>query len=153
MTILFLPLRLSANVGHFSSTSKDSLKVRRRTRGLVVRPAVHPQPKASAHPTPRFSPASSPLKERSSTGRPSTTSSELPLTSARRFNKYQSWVDTINQTEHGFDEFSKGYLSFGLQVRPNGDISYREWAPGAETAYLIGDFSECSSSPGRPIGS
>lgn len=51
-------------------------------------------------------------------------------------------METINKSENGFDEFSKGYLSYGFQVLPNQDITYKEWAPGAATACLIGDFSQ-----------
>lgn len=40
--------------------------------------------------------------------------------------------------------FPKGYEKFGLNVQPNGDIIYREWAPNALTATLIGEFSMCS---------
>jgi 1,4-alpha-glucan branching enzyme len=36
---------------------------------------------------------------------------------------------------------AQGYESFGLIVQPNGDISYREWAPNAVEASLVGDFS------------
>jgi 1,4-alpha-glucan branching enzyme len=35
----------------------------------------------------------------------------------------------------------QGYEKFGLNVNEKGDITYREWAPGANEAYLIGDFS------------
>jgi hypothetical protein len=35
----------------------------------------------------------------------------------------------------------QGYEKFGLNVDEKGDITYREWAPGANEAYLIGDFS------------
>lgn len=59
-----------------------------------------------------------------------------------RVDKYQAWVDTINKAENGFDAFSRGYETYGFQVLKNGDISYREWAPNAETAALVGDFSE-----------
>jgi hypothetical protein len=58
-----------------------------------------------------------------------------------RYEQYLAWVDTINTSEKGFDSFSKGYLEFGFQVKANGNVHYREWAPGAETASLIGDFS------------
>jgi 1,4-alpha-glucan branching enzyme len=74
------------------------------------------------------------------------------------------WVQKINQHEGGFDKFSRvrfrssnifvlllawwtlipflqGYESFGLIVLANGDIWYREWAPNAVDAHLIGDFS------------
>ena len=40
-----------------------------------------------------------------------------------------------------FDKFSKGYEKYGFIIRENGDITYREWAPNATQAYLIGDFS------------
>lgn len=60
----------------------------------------------------------------------------------RRHDKYSSWINTINRYENGLDSFSQGYLSYGFQTLPNGDVTYREWAPGAETAALIGDFSE-----------
>lgn len=36
---------------------------------------------------------------------------------------------------------SKGFEKFGLNVNGNGDITYREWAPNAIDAHLIGDFS------------
>lgn len=58
-----------------------------------------------------------------------------------RHERYQSWVSKINSTEGGFDSFSKGYTSFGFIALPNNDIRYREWAPGAEEAALIGEFS------------
>ena len=38
---------------------------------------------------------------------------------------------------HGLQGFEK----FGFNVQPNGDVVYREWAPNALRAYLIGDFN------------
>lgn len=38
--------------------------------------------------------------------------------------------------------FTEGYKYFGFNVTPDGTITYREWAPNAETASLVGDFSE-----------
>lgn len=60
-----------------------------------------------------------------------------------RNSLYEKWVNTINATEGGFDKFSKAYERYGLNVKQDGsnDIVYREWAPNAETAALIGDFS------------
>lgn len=75
-----------------------------------------------------------------------------PLGSCRN-DLYQSWVDKINKTEHGFNSFSNGYKSFGFQVLPGGAISYKEWAPNAVTASLIGDFSAFASSCGMGPGS
>jgi len=58
-----------------------------------------------------------------------------------RLESYKKWVKEINQNESGFEKFSRGYERFGLNVQSNGDIVYREWAPNAATASLIGDFN------------
>lgn len=42
----------------------------------------------------------------------------------------------------GLDKFSKGYETMGFQVANDGTITYREWAPAADAAFLIGDFSK-----------
>jgi hypothetical protein len=60
---------------------------------------------------------------------------------AHRYKGYQKWVNTLNQHEGGLENFSKGYEKMGFNVSPNGDITYREWAPNAIEAHLIGDFS------------
>lgn len=59
-----------------------------------------------------------------------------------RHSLAMKWIKTIKETEGGLDQFSKGYNSYGFNVASNGDIVYREWAPNAEQAFLIGDFSE-----------
>ncbi|GAA5956389.1 hypothetical protein JCM3765_005648 [Sporobolomyces pararoseus] len=58
-----------------------------------------------------------------------------------RNDKFENWVQAINQHEGGFDKFSKGYEKYGFIVEKNGDITYREWAPNALTANLVGDFN------------
>ncbi len=73
-----------------------------------------------------------------------------------RFSKTQTWIKTIEESEGGLDKFSRvsgpikfcgstdldqGFERFGFQVLPNNDVVYREWAPNASRAYLIGDFS------------
>jgi 1,4-alpha-glucan branching enzyme len=63
------------------------------------------------------------------------------LESAVRYAHYQEWLDTINQHEGGYEQFSKGFLHYGFLLQPNNDILYREWAPGVTSANLIGDFS------------
>ncbi|KAJ7232223.1 glycoside hydrolase family 13 protein [Mycena haematopus] len=59
-----------------------------------------------------------------------------------RHDAFRKWKDTIEQHEGGYENFSKGYLKFGLNVGSNGEVVYREWAPNAKEAYLIGDFNE-----------
>lgn len=38
-------------------------------------------------------------------------------------------------------DFASGHLYFGLHVTPSGWV-FREWAPGAESIYLTGDFND-----------
>ncbi|KAG6514530.1 1,4-alpha-glucan-branching enzyme 1, chloroplastic/amyloplastic-like [Zingiber officinale] len=57
-----------------------------------------------------------------------------------RYSHYKKMREMIDQNEGGLDKFSCGYEKFGFQRSKNG-ITYREWAPGAEWATLIGDFN------------
>ncbi|GAA5981168.1 hypothetical protein JCM11641_003133 [Rhodosporidiobolus odoratus] len=58
-----------------------------------------------------------------------------------RTDAYKTWINTIQKTEGGFEKFSQGYKSFGLHEQSDGSVKYREWAPGAQTASLVGDFN------------
>ncbi|KAJ5855631.1 Alpha-amylase C-terminal all beta [Penicillium soppii] len=58
-----------------------------------------------------------------------------------RYQVVETWAKTINENEGGLDKFSKGYETFGLHAQPNGDIKYREWAPNAKEASLVGEFN------------
>ncbi|XP_078433925.1 starch branching enzyme 2.1 isoform X1 [Wolffia australiana] len=57
-----------------------------------------------------------------------------------RYSHYRRIREEINTHEGGLDAFSRGYEKFGF-VRSEGGITYREWAPGAKWAALIGDFN------------
>jgi len=59
-----------------------------------------------------------------------------------RFSKAQHWITTINETEGGLEKFSRGTEKFGFNVDKNNNIIYREWAPSAREAWLIGDFND-----------
>ena len=59
-----------------------------------------------------------------------------------RYSHAQKWIKTIDETEGGLEKFSRGFERFGFNAQENGDIIYREWAPNATQAYLIGDFSQ-----------
>ncbi|KAK3487028.1 alpha-glucan branching enzyme [Neurospora crassa] len=58
-----------------------------------------------------------------------------------RYSKAQSWIDTINKTEGGLEKFSRGTEIFGFNVDKDNTIKYREWAPNAKQASLIGEFN------------
>ncbi|CAG7942356.1 unnamed protein product [Penicillium salamii] len=58
-----------------------------------------------------------------------------------RYQLVEKWAKDINDHEGGLDKFSKGYETFGLHAQPNGDVTYREWAPNAKEASLVGDYN------------
>lgn len=58
-----------------------------------------------------------------------------------RYSHAQKWMKTIDETEGGLEKFSRGCEKYGFIVHDNGDITYREWAPNATQANLIGAFS------------
>ncbi|KAK5172643.1 alpha-1,4-glucan branching enzyme [Saxophila tyrrhenica] len=58
-----------------------------------------------------------------------------------RYAKAQEWMQTIDAHEGGLEKFSRGYEKFGFNVSSDNTITYREWAPNALRAYLIGDFN------------
>ncbi|KAK0499782.1 glycoside hydrolase family 13 protein [Armillaria luteobubalina] len=60
----------------------------------------------------------------------------------KRHDLFRKFKDDIEQHEGGYDSFTKGYLKFGLNVGSNGEVVYREWAPNAREAFLIGDFND-----------
>ncbi|CEJ92171.1 Putative 1,4-alpha-glucan branching enzyme [[Torrubiella] hemipterigena] len=60
----------------------------------------------------------------------------------RRYTKAQQWISTINEKEGGIDKFSSGFDKFGFNVDDSGVIRYREWAPNAKKAFLIGEFND-----------
>ena len=59
-----------------------------------------------------------------------------------RHDLFRKWKDTIQETEGGYDAFTKSYLKMGLNVQKDNSVVYREWAPNAIEAVLTGDFSE-----------
>ncbi|KAH1195362.1 1,4-alpha-glucan-branching enzyme 1, chloroplastic/amyloplastic [Glycine max] len=57
-----------------------------------------------------------------------------------RYGQYKRLCYEIDKHEGGLDTFSRGYEKFGF-IRSATGITYREWAPGAKSAALIGDFN------------
>nr|CAB3469087.1 unnamed protein product [Digitaria exilis] len=58
-----------------------------------------------------------------------------------RMTRYLDQKCSIEKNEGSLEEFSKGYLKFGINTYKDGTV-YREWAPAAQEAQLIGDFND-----------
>ncbi|GMH18906.1 hypothetical protein Nepgr_020747 [Nepenthes gracilis] len=65
-----------------------------------------------------------------------------------RMKRYVEQKILIEKYEGSLLEFAQGYLKFGLN-REEGGIVYREWAPAAQEAQLIGDFNGWNGSDHR----
>jgi 1,4-alpha-glucan branching enzyme len=60
-----------------------------------------------------------------------------------RYSYYQHWMEKIQQSAGGLDQFSRGWEYFGFNYSPaDRGLYYREWAPNARQAFLIGDFNQ-----------
>ncbi|PKU76565.1 1,4-alpha-glucan-branching enzyme, chloroplastic/amyloplastic isoform X1 [Dendrobium catenatum] len=57
-----------------------------------------------------------------------------------RSKRYFEQKALIEKYEGSLEEFAQGYLKFGFNKEKDG-IVYREWAPAAQEAQLIGDFN------------
>ncbi|KAK4481161.1 hypothetical protein RD792_012042 [Penstemon davidsonii] len=57
-----------------------------------------------------------------------------------RYGQYKKLREAIEKHEGGLEVFSRGYEKFGF-TRSETGTTYREWAPGAKSATLIGDFN------------
>ena len=58
----------------------------------------------------------------------------------RRWNRYKELRAAIDANEGGLEKFSRGFERLGFN-RTAAGITYREWAPAAKAAQLIGDFN------------
>ncbi|KAL8154456.1 hypothetical protein V2J09_012216 [Rumex salicifolius] len=65
-----------------------------------------------------------------------------------RFEQYRRMREAIDLHEGGLEEFSRGYEKLGF-IRSEKGVTYREWAPGAMSASLIGDFNNWN--PGADV--
>ncbi|KAM7255145.1 hypothetical protein ACFE04_020386 [Oxalis oulophora] len=61
-----------------------------------------------------------------------------------RYGQYKRIREAIDKHEGGLEAFSRGYQKFGFSRSATG-ITYREWAPGAKSAALIGEFNNWNS--------
>ncbi|KAI8096943.1 1,4-alpha-glucan-branching enzyme GBE1 [Halteromyces radiatus] len=59
-----------------------------------------------------------------------------------RYAFFEKWKTIIENSPGGFENFTKGYEYYGFNVDQDGTITYREWAPNAITASLVGEFND-----------
>ena len=59
----------------------------------------------------------------------------------RRNEHFKNLLHQIESNEKSLENFADSYKSMGLHVLPNGDIKYREYAPGARGIALFGEFN------------
>lgn len=65
-----------------------------------------------------------------------------------RIRRYIDQKKLIEKYEGSVEEFAQGYLKFGFN-REEGGLVYREWAPAAQEAQVIGDFNGWNGSNHR----
>ena len=59
----------------------------------------------------------------------------------RRNEHFKNLLHQIESNEKSLENFSNSYQNMGLHVLSNGDIKYREYAPGARGIALFGEFN------------
>lgn len=58
-----------------------------------------------------------------------------------RHKEFQKWLQTFKDAEGGLLEIGRGYKKYGLNLQPNGDLTFKEWAPNAKCMKFFGDFN------------
>ena len=59
----------------------------------------------------------------------------------QRILHYKKTLNEIIKADESLESFSKSYEHMGINILPNGDIKYREYAPGAKGVSLFGEFN------------
>jgi len=65
-----------------------------------------------------------------------------------RYSLYRRIRSDIDEHEGGLEAFSRSYEKFGFNRSAEG-VTYREWAPGAHSAALVGDFNNWNPNADR----
>ena len=60
----------------------------------------------------------------------------------RRMDHYYNILNQIEQNEKSLENFANSYKTMGLHALENGDILYKEYAPGARGIALFGEFND-----------
>ncbi|KAI9307970.1 1,4-alpha-glucan-branching enzyme GBE1 [Cunninghamella echinulata] len=59
----------------------------------------------------------------------------------KRYAYFEKYKKMIENSPGGIEKFTKGYEYYGFNVEKDNTIIYREWAPNAITACLVGEFN------------
>ena len=59
----------------------------------------------------------------------------------RRNEHFKRTLNEIERNEKSLIDFARSYETMGVHVMPNGEIVYREYAPGCKGVSLFGDFN------------
>uniref|UniRef100_A0A8C7IEV4 1,4-alpha-glucan branching enzyme 1 n=1 Tax=Oncorhynchus kisutch TaxID=8019 RepID=A0A8C7IEV4_ONCKI len=63
----------------------------------------------------------------------------------RRYQLFTERLSKLEEAEGSFDDFTRSYMSYGVQRQANNSLMFREWAPGAQALFLTGDFNDWNS--------
>lgn len=58
-----------------------------------------------------------------------------------RVKEFRKWLQIFKDAEGGLLKVARSYKQFGLNVQDNGDITYKEWAPAANSISVFGEFN------------
>ncbi|KAL0173987.1 hypothetical protein M9458_029955, partial [Cirrhinus mrigala] len=56
------------------------------------------------------------------------------------YGLFEKQLTLLEEAEGGFDQFTRSYMSYGVQRMPDNSLVFKEWAPAAEALFLTGDF-------------
>jgi 1,4-alpha-glucan branching enzyme len=64
----------------------------------------------------------------------------------RRYREFYNKLNYINTECEGLDLFTRSYEHYGIHLENDNSINCLEWAPGAESLALVGDFNNWNTS-------
>ena len=59
-----------------------------------------------------------------------------------RYGNFEDILERMNTIEGGIEKMALGHEYFGAHVEQNNRFVMRQWAPGAQEMWLMGDFND-----------
>ncbi|XP_060819503.1 1,4-alpha-glucan-branching enzyme [Bombus pascuorum] len=59
----------------------------------------------------------------------------------KRYALFKDYVEKVETGDGTLDKFSEGYKTFGIHIKEDNSVIAKEWAPGAQELFLMGDFN------------